>query len=93
MRYRDFNHNYLFHVFEPMRTEFPGLVSYNRFVELMQTALFPLAVYLKTLCLGKCTGVSFVDSTPIRACHLKLEHSNKVLKVLTTKGQCIIGNI
>jgi hypothetical protein len=91
MRYRDFNHYYLFHVFEHMRTEFSGLVSYNRFVELMQTALLPLAVYLKTRCLGKCTGVSFVDSTPIRACHIKREHSNKVLKELATKGQCSIG--
>lgn len=39
MRYRDFKHYYLFHVCEHMRSEFPGLVSYNRFTELMQTAL------------------------------------------------------
>ena len=91
MRYRDFKHYYLFHVCEHMRNEFPGLVSYNRFVELMQKSLLPLAVFLKTRCLGKCTGISFVDSTPIRACHIKREHSNKVLKGLATKGQCSIG--
>jgi hypothetical protein len=91
MRYRDFKHYYLFHVCQHMQNEFPGLVSYNRFVELMHKSLLPLAVFLKTRCLGKCSGISFVDSTPIRACHIKREHSHKVLKGLATKGQCSIG--
>lgn len=57
MRYRDFKHYYLFHVCRNMSGEFPLLVSYNRFVELMKSALLPLVVYLKTQCLGKCTGI------------------------------------
>jgi hypothetical protein len=91
MRYRDFKHYYLYHVCKHMRGDFPGLVSYNRFVELMQKALLPLAVYLKTRCLGKCTGISYVDSSPIKACHIKRAHSHKVLKGLAAKGQCSIG--
>ncbi len=47
MRYRDFKHYYLFYVYEHVQGDFPGLVSYNRFVELMQKALLPLAVYCK----------------------------------------------
>ena len=82
MRYRDFKHYYLFHVCEYMRSEFPGLVSYNRLVELMQSVLFPSAIFVKTRCLCKYTGITFVDSTPIRACHIEREHSNKVLKGL-----------
>lgn len=74
-----------------MRNDFPGLVSYNRFVELMQKSLLPLAVFLKTRCLGKCTGISYVDSSHIKACHIKRAHSHKVLKGLATKGQCSIG--
>jgi len=74
-----------------MHGDFPGLVSYNRFVELMQKSLLPLAVYLKTRCLGKCTGISYVDSSHISACHIKRAHSHKVLKGLATKGQCSIG--
>jgi hypothetical protein len=89
MGYRNFKHYYLLHVCK--QNEFHGLVSYNRFVELMQNALLPLAVYLKTRCMGKCTGISFVDSTPLRACHIKREHSHKVLKGLAAKGQCSIG--
>ena len=91
MRYRDFKHYYLFHVCKHMRSEFPRLVSYNRFVELSHTVLLPLVVYLKTQCLGKCTGISFIDSTPLRVCHIKREHSHKVLKGLATKGHCSIG--
>lgn len=91
MRFRDFKHYYLFHVCKNMQEEFPQLVSYNRFVELMQSVLLPLIVFLKTQRLGGCTGISFIDSTPIRACHLKREHSHKVLRGLATKGQCSIG--
>jgi len=91
MRYRDFKHYYLFHVCKHMSSEFPHLVSYNRFVELMQSVLLPLVIYLKTQCLGKCTGISYIDSTPLKACHLKREHSHKVLKGFATKGQCSIG--
>ena len=90
-RYRDFKHYYLFHVCNHLRKEFPCLVSYNRFVELMQSVLLPLAIYLKTQCLGICTGISFIDSTPLRACHIKREHSHKVLRGLAAKGQCSIG--
>lgn len=87
MRYRDFKHYYPFHVCRHMTSEFPNLVSYNRFVELSNKTLFPLVAYLRTQCLGKCTGISFIDSTPLRACYIKREHSHKVLQGLATKGQ------
>ena len=91
MRYRDFKHYYLFHVCRNMTSEFPNLVSYNRFVELSNQHLLPLVAFLRTCCLGDCTGISFVDSTKLAACHIKREHSHKVLKGLATKGQCSIG--
>jgi hypothetical protein len=91
MRYRDFKHYYLFHVCRHMTSEFPNLVSYNRFVELSYIHLFPLVAFLRTQCLGQCTGISFIDSTPLRACHIKREHSHRVMKGLATKGQCSIG--
>jgi hypothetical protein len=86
MRYRDIKHYYLFNLYEHMRGEFFVIASMNRFVKPMQSALLHFVVFLKTPCLGKCTGIPFVDSTPIRACHIKREHSNKVLKDLATKG-------
>jgi hypothetical protein len=72
-------------------SEFPRLVSYNRFVELQQKATMPMAIFLKTFCLGQCTGISFVDSTPLKVCHIRREHSNKVFKGMATKGQCSVG--
>lgn len=51
----------------------------------------PMAIFLKTFCLGQCTGISFVDSIPLKVCHIRREHSNKVIKGLATKGQCSIG--
>ncbi len=44
--YRTFKDFYLHCVCESLKTEFPKLVSYNRFVELMPYALMPLAVLL-----------------------------------------------
>jgi hypothetical protein len=74
-----------------LQKEFPQTVSYNRFVELQQKAVMPMAIFLKTFCLGACTGVSFIDSTPLKVCHIRREHSNKVFKGMATKGQCSIG--
>src|ERR687886_559487 len=66
--YRNFKAFYTEHVCVDLRGEFPTLVSYTRFVEFFPCALIPLCVYLHS-CLGRCTGVSFVDSTKLAVCH------------------------
>ena len=53
-----------------MQAEF-AITFPNRFVELSQSVLMPMPIFLKTCCLGKCPGISFVDSTPIRVCNNK----------------------
>jgi hypothetical protein len=46
MRYRDFK-TYLLHaVCTGLRSEFPKLVNYNRFVELLLSVLVPLCAWL-----------------------------------------------
>jgi hypothetical protein len=60
-------------------------------VELQQKALLPMVIFLQICCLGKCTGISFIDSTHIRVCHTKREKSHKVFKGLATKGKSTIG--
>jgi len=50
-----------------------------------------MVLFLQFFCLGKCTGISFIDSTPLRVCHIRREHSHKVFKGMATKGQCSIG--
>ena len=91
MSFRNLKHFYLYYVQKHLKSEFPRTVSYNRFVELQSKATMPLAIFLKTCCLGVCTGISYIDSTPLRACHIRRERSNKVFKGLAAKGQCSIG--
>ena len=51
------------------RKDYPDIVSYNRrFVEIMKFALAPLILYMIKVCLGKWSGISFVDFTPIKVC-------------------------
>jgi hypothetical protein len=75
---RNPKHFYLFYVCKHMNREFPGPVSYNRFVELQQQAAFPPVLFLKTCRMGQCAGIGFIDSTALRVCHIKREHQNKV---------------
>ena len=89
--HRTFKHFYLFYVQEHLKKEFPDTVSYNRFVELMQANILPLTLYMKTCCLGECTGISFVDSTPIRVCKNKRIKNNKVFKDIATTGKSTMG--
>jgi hypothetical protein len=70
---------------------FPGLVSYTRMVELSSQMVVPLAIYLKTRATGSCTGISFIDSTPLRVCHNRRIHSHRVFKGLAQRGHCSVG--
>ena len=88
--YRDFKHYYLNHVCRYLQTEFPNLVSYNRFVELMHTALLPLCAYLKKR-FGECTGIAFVDSTPLAVCHNRRIDRHKVFADLAARGKTTMG--
>ena len=47
--FRNLKHFYLFYVKQHLKNEFPKTVSYNRFVELNQSALLPLVLYLNTI--------------------------------------------
>lgn len=89
--FRCFKHFYMFYVQRHMQMEFPKTVSYNRFIELSQEVLLPMAIFLKTCCLGTCTGISFVDSTPVRVCHNKRIKRNKVFKDIAKVGKSTMG--
>mgnify|MGYP000045937516 CR=1 FL=1 len=89
--FRNFKHYYIYYVQKHLTQEFPETVSYNRFTELMQSNMLALSLYMKTCCLGKCTGISFVDSTPIRVCNKKRISRNKVFKDIATIGKSTMG--
>lgn len=89
--YRNFKAYYNQYVLERLRSEFPGLVSYNRFVEFIPSVLIPLCVYLRRNCFGVCTGISFIDSTPLKVCHNRRIHSHKVFAGLAERGKTSTG--
>lgn len=74
-----------------LRHLFPNVVSYNRFVELQKTIAIPLAIFIKKVLLGKCTGISFVDSTPLRVCRNQRIHIHKTFKGIAQRGKCSMG--
>lgn len=89
--HRNFKDFYYGYVKKHLKKEFPNLVSYNRMVELKQQSFIPLATYLKSSALGDCTGISFVDSTPLRVCHSRRINQHKTFEGLAERGQCSIG--
>lgn len=89
--FRTFKHFYLFYVKAHMKDDFPRTVSYNRFTELMQGNLMAMALFLKACCLGECSGISFIDSTPVRVCKNKRIPNHKVFKGIATTGRSTMG--
>ena len=88
--YRDFKAYYLHYVAVQLRTEFPRLVSYHRFVELLPTIVVPLCAYL-TACFGACTGISFIDATALAVCHNRRISQHKVFAGLAQRGKTSLG--
>ena len=89
--YRCLKHFYVDHVCKNLRHLFPEVVSYNRFVELEKEVAIPMALFIKKVLLGKCTGISFVDSTPLRVCRNQRIHMHKVFKGIAQRGKCSMG--
>ena len=89
-QYRNFKAYYTQYVQRHLRSELPALVSYQRFVELMPTVLVPLVAYLHTL-MGQCTGISFIDSTPLAVCHNARIHSHRVFAGRAARGKTSVG--
>ena len=88
--YRNFKSFYNLHIRVILKNYFNNLVSYGRFVELMQLSSLPLYHFLWTRT-GKCTGVAFVDSTKIVVCHNKRINSHKVFRWLAKRGKSTMG--
>jgi len=89
--YRDFKAYYCEQVSKNWHNEFPGLVSYTRFVEYTPSVVIPLIGYLRTRCLGRCSGISFIDSTSLDVCLNQRIHSHKVFAGLAGRGKTSTG--
>jgi Transposase DDE domain len=84
--YCNFESYYTDHVMKHMAADFPHLVSCNRFVELMSSAMVPLRAYLESR-KGECTGISFIDSTSLKVCYNRRIHSHKLFEGSARRGR------
>jgi transposase len=88
--YRDFKAYYTQHVQTQLAPAFPGLVSYARFISLLPRVTWLLVSYALRR-QERCSGISFIDSTPLRVCHNRRIHSHKVFAGLAKRGQSSTG--
>ena len=88
--YRNFKDYYTKHVCNYFQSYFPQVVSYNRFVELDQSALIPLCWYLH-LRRGQSTGINFIDSTSIEICLNQRAKLTLVFNDLANWGKSSLG--
>lgn len=84
--YRNFKTYYQEKVQAEWADAFPGLVSYQRFIEWVPGTLVPMCAYLRS-CFGKCSGISFMDSTCIKVCHNRRIGQHKVFEDLAARGK------
>lgn len=88
---RTFKDYYNNHVKMFLTKAFHGLVSYNRFVELMRDSMQHLYIFTNCFCLGKVTGISFIDSTVLAVCKNLRISSHKVFKGVAQRGKSSTG--
>jgi hypothetical protein len=89
--FRCFKHYYKENVCKHLTHLFPHRVSYSRFVELEKEVPLLLTIFIKQVLLGRCTGISFVDSTPLRVCRNQRILIHKTFERSATRGKCSMG--
>ena len=88
--YRTFKAYYTEYVQVYLTSEFPGLVSYTRFVALIPHMMIPLLAYLQSR-YGACTGISFIDSTSLQVCNPKRITQHRVFAADARRGKTSMG--
>lgn len=89
--FRNFKHFYLHYVRAHLKDCFPNLVSYNRYIELLTRCGIAYMLFVKTSCMGQCTGINYIDSTPLRVCNNRRIHNHKVFASTAERGYCSMG--
>lgn len=73
------------------RCDFPGLLSYDRFISLIPRTVIPLFAYLQFKGLDRPTGISFIDTTSLKVCHNKRISRHRVFEGIAQIGRNTMG--
>jgi transposase len=90
-RYRTFKDYYQQQVLKRYQHYFPHLVSYNRFVELMQACCVPLSLFMSRRRVAQTQGVAFIDSTALAVCENPRIHQHQVFAKTAKRGKTTTG--
>jgi hypothetical protein len=85
-RYRTFKDFYQKQVVKHYRHYFPGVVSYNRFIELMQGCCVPLSLFLRQRA-AQSQGIAFIDSTALAVCKNPRISQHRVFAHTANRGK------
>ena len=88
--HRDFKNYYLGYVKAFYRKDFPDLLSYTRFLEVMPRTIVPMCAYFSSL-KGKSTGIEFIDSTSLKVCHNIRISRHKTFDGIAQRGKGTMG--
>lgn len=88
--HKTFKHYYKDYVAVYLCSDFPRLVSYGRFVELMSGLSMPLHTLLLRL-LGQPSLANFIDSTKVVVCDNHRINRNKVFQGIAARGMSSMG--
>lgn len=88
--YKCFKYFYNQRICQWYKSEFPETISYNRFIQLIETLLFPMALMLHVI-KGEKTGTYFMDATSLSVCHNKRIERNKTFEGIAKRGKSTMG--
>jgi hypothetical protein len=89
--YKCFQYYYTEFVSKHLKSYFPKLVSYDRFVSLMPRVMPLFMIYLNTYRVGEETGIYYADSKKLPVCDNRRINQHKVFKGIANRGKSSTG--
>lgn len=89
--FKCFKYYYKRFVCQNLNSHFPGLVSYNRFIELIPRFYMKFFFFSKVFCTVKSDKINYIDSAKLPVCHNLRIHSNRVFKDIAQRGKTSTG--
>lgn len=88
--HKTFKYYYLNYVCTQLRSDFPALVSYSRFIELTGEVTTPMVALLVSLLCSPSTA-NYIDSTKLVVCHNRRIRRHKVFRGMAARGKSSMG--
>ncbi len=88
---RDFKNYYTGFLAVYHKNYFPSMPSYERFIAIMNRAIFPLTIFTQVNSGRKRTGIYDIESSCLPVCHLKRSKQHKKFDAIAEYGRTSAG--